>query len=151
MRFVGTRIARRLAAEGPNADIMTVLWKVTILRDPCVFCVLGTDGAGPMQLEHIRPHKRGWHNGWTNIAPACKAHNTMKADAPLWWMLWRLNEQRLGFTREQCIARQNGRPIKWMTVYTRKRRRGRLSPAAREARADAAGSVVSDGETKKEA
>jgi hypothetical protein len=119
MRLRGKRIAARVAADGPNADTMTPDWKAVMLADPCVYCC----ERGGIELEHIQPRKRGGRNGWTNIAPACKAHNTMKAEYPLWWMLWRLHEQRLGFTRQQAIAYRGGRPVKWMTVYTRMLRR----------------------------
>lgn len=117
MKVRGKKVAARLARDGPNADIMSQAWKAVILADPCVYC---NERTPTMQLEHIRPRSRhpGW-NGWTNIAPACPAHNTMKSEGPLWWMLWRLNEQRLGFTSERVIAFRNGRPVKWMTVYTR--------------------------------
>lgn len=104
----------RLAREGPNADVMTKTWKAVLLADPCVYC-----GEAAQALDHIHPRARDGKSGWTNIAPACTAHNSMKSEYPLWWMLWRLNEQRLGFTSQRVIAMRNGRPSKWMTVYTR--------------------------------
>lgn len=118
MKIRGKRVAARVARDGLNAEVMTLEWKAVLRTDPCVFC----GERGDIEFEHITPRKRGGKNDWTNIAAACKAHNTMKADLPLWWMLWRLNEQRLGFTRQRVVARRGGRPVKWMTVYTRMQR-----------------------------
>lgn len=88
----------------PGSNQMTLEWKAVILRDPCVYC-----GRAGGELEHIQARCHGGGNGWPNIASACKACNTMKASGSIWWMLWRLNEQRLGFVDERVIARRVSR------------------------------------------
>jgi 5-methylcytosine-specific restriction endonuclease McrA len=96
---------------------MTPEWRAVILADPCVFCVLGEPGDGRNEMEHIRPRSYGGKNGWPNIAPACKAHNTMKANYSLLWMLWRLHEKREGRTFERPIRMRGRVVLETMTVY----------------------------------
>jgi hypothetical protein len=152
VRLRGKKIAARLKREGINADQMTPEWKAVILADPCVYCVLGKPVANArIEMEHIHPRTKGGTNGWTNIAPACSLHNEMKAYGPLWWMLWRLNERRLGFSSRRVLKFRHVKgqrvPVDWVIDYTRLMRRKSHVRSERRQRIDAVdpdGGTVSD-------